>query len=1578
MTIYKTKTAKHFLLLLVFSILSGAVVLADNKKPIGNGLNFKTINEVNTGIANQLEYLIDYNKEKAIDNNWFVYVVGDDTFNVELLSEYVEDDLDLSNIGINNIPVKVEVLNAKLIELNEKLSEQKKPLIYYGVSNKKTAIPAPFFPFEDLLDKSTGTVTEILAYYNRVLTDDSSEKSSNTAQLLKQFYDNEVDESIRALMQKTLSKAGDSGAVALSKYYYAFIKQGGKTTSSKAKISWWSRSKYEVSSVYFKDHPVNKVSLNSHFKSLSGTTKKNNIRNVNAWFNYLTGSKVLESGSTKEVFESLLSNSECKNLSSDDGEAKKAEFIAAVSSGDIEKIIKATTSTCSSVIKKAGYNHIITAIKKIATEKIKEKGEVVVLFLMYNIDNTDYASFLKDLKAEDNSLLDTLLVEMDDTSLNPYDGENYSSFINQLLYIGYQNDGEYLKKERAYLLDVLLASKESFDWSKASIEKAIVKVSTFYLRSEETSFYDHLEKDNYKKLLTVLLEVSSNELAVKEQEQLANGWSSFFADSNKEEVYLELLDIVFYNKDIKNTGVFFTPETLYRLSAFVAELFNEVPSTTTNLGEYLANNDLSNLKEILVALDKREGFYGKDTKVVYEKFFKGVLQILDRKGDASHRIALAKWAITTENELLNFKNIQENLVLNIFKGLQKRQDKLQVYNFLSFKNGNPANTEYKNHEYFNKIVGEGSVLSGHSSQRQFIQDYVNLILEGFGDVQDRISIIQHAVKQGDDWSFFWFSDTEDVISSMFNDLRGGDAEEFIDELKKRNNDGNTLFAQIWEILQSNNWWASVDRDNERFANFVINLSKVLKLSNEELGYQEEQYRDFLDVNKKYLTTDSPEKIPKITTNFIPMARANFFDQTDGNNSYDLDSEVNLKTSKVKISLAISGNQVMGKSFDPFEYVFVEFVEDTKINNAVRFSKGDIIGVPAFYIAWMDGSIGATQNSVVGRVTLDGIVIVASAIAIYGSGGALTPAVMAASAEIFFASTDIAIAIYKDELDNTFGTDFVNTLEIANMIWGLANLPVALKELPNGLLKIKKRASKTWISLKKGATFKAGEISKLQVNTQKFIVALPKILKKLKNNPAVKAEMFKKLSNLESNLRVKIKGLGNNASSKLIAIHKNTSDILSQFYYAKAPLASKIVSKFPEKVQSRVVNKLLTFKLEGKTLFKIDPEGFLQNIDIYSKAENYKPIPRLEEPIFVKVKVKGKVYEEYVVIVKDYKESPIFRPKYENGVTRSSDLINELHIRSSNSPPYMDATDVTDYTIPKGDNFYVVEYVKNQDFPGGFGSNVPIKSIEELREKLAVIESWKDPTKNGGIVLREYEALQPIKTRSGFIGPQTEITGVNAGQIYNGGGHQYEFLNNWRAEGDLKPFMKKVKETKLLANTVAKHPNWVEITNITSKVDGLTPHVLKVETKVDGSFFPKNKNINGQSFQMEGFKGCHSENALKEYVQANGGTYSVKNKSIGQGGVYEGQPVINLNNKEYVKINGRFVEYQPGKLGGTSSFFPENWTNAKIKQEVEFALTNNHGKVNVNNPNDNLHFGFSSDGNVEIQFKYRRFYRFLFP
>ena len=162
----------------------------------------------------------------------------------------------------------------------------------------------------------------------------------------------------------------------------------------------------------------------------------------------------------------------------------------------------------------------------------------------------------------------------------------------------------------------------------------------------------------------------------------------------------------------------------------------------------------------------------------------------------------------------------------------------------------------------------------------------------------------------------------------------------------------------------------------------------------------------------------------------------------------------------------------------------------------------------------------------------------------------------------------------------------------------------------------------------------------------------------------------------------------------------------------------------------------------------------------------------------------------------------------------------------------------------------------------------------------------------------------------------------------------------------------------------QHPNWVEVEDINVKVENLTPHVLEVETKADGTFYPKTKNMFGQRFVMEGFKGCHTENALKDYVRINGGSYSVKNKSIGIGNVYEGQPVIYLNGNEYVKINGRFVEYESGKLGGTSSFFPESWSNARIKEEVEYAIAHNHGLAA---DGSNQYFGYTKSGYIEIRF-----------
>ncbi len=172
----------------------------------------------------------------------------------------------------------------------------------------------------------------------------------------------------------------------------------------------------------------------------------------------------------------------------------------------------------------------------------------------------------------------------------------------------------------------------------------------------------------------------------------------------------------------------------------------------------------------------------------------------------------------------------------------------------------------------------------------------------------------------------------------------------------------------------------------------------------------------------------------------------------------------------------------------------------------------------------------------------------------------------------------------------------------------------------------------------------------------------------------------------------------------------------------------------------------------------------------------------------------------------------------------------------------------------------------------------------------------------------------------------------------------------------------------LVNGAGRHANWVEITDISNKVDNLIPHVLKVETEA-GNFITKTIKKNGVDIHLEGFQGCHTENALKEYVQTHGGTYEVRNPSVGLGGVYDGQPVIKLNGKEYVKTNGAFVEYEAGKWGGTSTFFPKEWPDARILEEVKHAVANNHGLVPGQAPGGNLMFGFSKDGVIEIRFAF---------
>jgi hypothetical protein len=148
------------------------------------------------------------------------------------------------------------------------------------------------------------------------------------------------------------------------------------------------------------------------------------------------------------------------------------------------------------------------------------------------------------------------------------------------------------------------------------------------------------------------------------------------------------------------------------------------------------------------------------------------------------------------------------------------------------------------------------------------------------------------------------------------------------------------------------------------------------------------------------------------------------------------------------------------------------------------------------------------------------------------------------------------------------------------------------------------------------------------------------------------------------------------------------------------------------------------------------------------------------------------------------------------------------------------------------------------------------------------------------------------------------------------------------------------------NGAVRHANWVEVTDITNKVLAKKPHVLRMDINANNT----------------GFQGCHSKIALDDYLANNPtATFEFRNKVLGgsNNGVYEANPVIKLQNgTELVKTNN----------AGKSTFFPDTWNEAKVLDEVEYAISNNQGKIPTK-PNGNEYFGLSRDGKVEIHFYY---------
>lgn len=219
------------------------------------------------------------------------------------------------------------------------------------------------------------------------------------------------------------------------------------------------------------------------------------------------------------------------------------------------------------------------------------------------------------------------------------------------------------------------------------------------------------------------------------------------------------------------------------------------------------------------------------------------------------------------------------------------------------------------------------------------------------------------------------------------------------------------------------------------------------------------------------------------------------------------------------------------------------------------------------------------------------------------------------------------------------------------------------------------------------------------------------------------------------------------------------------------------------VTRSIEKSIIQYSFNGTTFLKLSPEGVLLKTQKFAKVDNYEVINKT--PYKVKIEYDNQLYTEWVDLVKTHEGKLIYRPAFVVNEKRSAEVVNALHERSGHTAPYKTSTEVEDVVINKGASFYIVEY-EVQPAPGAFGSKEKITTLEELRTKLAVLEAWKPIKEGNPLVVKEYTALQPIKARSGIVGPQDNLPG---------GAHQYEFLDNWHSKNHTE-YMELVEVTKL--------------------------------------------------------------------------------------------------------------------------------------------------------------------------------------
>jgi uncharacterized coiled-coil protein SlyX len=1023
-------------ILVVINIQSTAYAI--DKIPLTEGVKYKTLEEVQKGIANQLEYLIDYNETSTQGEKWYVYVVGDDTFNPEMMSgegdTFLENQFDLTDIGIENTPIdNIEELNEALETYNTKLKEAGKPLIYYGVSNKKTAILAPYF-------SPKGKAESMKSYYADLIEEKEPEKEAlqQTLKNLTHFFDKEIRASMTTLVQNTIAKASGNGAVALSKYYFALKKESGMSGQS-GSIKWYSVSKYDHKGSYFETNPINKKELNNQIKMLS-TIGDKNLKRINGWYNYLMGVSLPDSKLLQDMLVDLLGKSSCVSIENAEAVRQKEIFIKSITTEDAQQIIKATENLCSDVLRTIDYTYISKAINTIAKGGIKEAGEAVILYYLHTIPNTHYAALFDDLKNDNNKLLRTLLAEMDNMSINPFDEKHYTSFLGALLYIGHQNDGEYLKKEREYLLNTVFEAEKEFNWDKNPIAKAITQIASFNIPSDDESFEKYLTNDEYKNLRNILRFLTWDTVYNEEYlKELANTLGPFLNKRDNHKVFIELLETAFGSKKLTSN---IDPQREERVAHFVLDIFAHVPKDA-KMYFYLVGQDFTMeiLKKVITSGYVRDSYA--------TNFYKGLDKIISLKKDQQVHLTLIRWALRNDIVL---DSSHEYLVANIFNNVndKTKEEKEIIYNFLTYSEGD-VTSEIKSYQYLKTCL---KLLNSNELEGQFISNYTKLLKnDGIGDVQDRINILEYALDRGES---IFFSDSEGLISHLFDNLSITDAELISKELKANN---NQLLGRIWNVLHDSGITEIWNTDNEYATNFVKQLSDIIKMVNPipDTRHVDQFLMDKVD----YLNTSDISKIDKIDMEeylFAPMLKTNLFGNSTGGtynyNYFKFESNIDFTTESayVTVNLRIkdgygqNGKTIIdAKKIDPMSWVTVQFLDDTSISDQVSYKKGTIIVVPAMYLAWMDNLIDGAKNEKLAAIIGETAAIIVGGVVIASTGGVLAP-LLGEGVEVVFASVNLMVEIDEEGMKNAFGADFVQGVQTIILLYELAQIPAALPEL----------------------------------------------------------------------------------------------------------------------------------------------------------------------------------------------------------------------------------------------------------------------------------------------------------------------------------------------------------------------------------------------------------------------------------------------------------------------------------------------------------------------------------------------------